>query len=132
MGPIMIPELPIYRNDEWGEYYVSYSADTIEIMMRKYLRDGSKVNIEHVQPVSGVDLQELFLKDSTRGIVPATYEDLPDGTLFGTFYVTNTEIWDLITKGEFTGFSLEGWFAHEQIKTQMAEAERLYNQIKHL
>lgn len=132
MGPIMIPDLPIYRRDESGEYYIQYPCETIEVMMRKFLRDGSRVNIEHFMPVTGVDLQELFLKDSTRGISPKNYDDLPDGTLFGTFYVSNTEVWDQILKGEVTGFSLEGWFAHDELSAanEQVEASQLFNQIK--
>lgn len=134
MGPIMIPDMPIYRCDENGEYYIKYSLDTIEIMMRKFLRDGSRVNIEHLIPVVGVDLQELFLKDSARGIIPKTYDDLPDGTLFGTFHVANNDIWEQIIKGEVTGFSLEGWFSHDRLSSQddRVEAAKLYRQIKHL
>lgn len=132
MGPIMIPNMPIYRRDEYGEYYVAYEMDTIEIMMRKYLHDGNRINIEHVFPVAGVELQEMFLKDSARGLSPTSYEDLPDGSLFGTFYVPNADAWQLITSGEVTGFSLEGWFAHALVGNEKQEAERLFRQIKHL
>ena len=48
-GPLMIADLPIYRRDEDGEYYVMFSADQIKKIVQRFFKKGyqSKVNIEH-------------------------------------------------------------------------------------
>jgi hypothetical protein len=38
------------------------------------------------------------------------FPDLPEGSWVATFYVDNDEVWNSIKKGEYNGFSLEGYF----------------------
>lgn len=110
-GPLMLADTPILRRDAVrGQYYLQFSRETIKKMAQKMLADGNaqKVNIEHSSPVEGVTLVELYLKDSTRGISPIEYEDVPEGSLFGTYKVDNETIWKAIKEGTFKGFSIEG------------------------
>jgi hypothetical protein len=41
------------------------------------------------------------------------FEDVPDGSLFGSFYVENDEVWGAIKDGKLKGFSVEGLFQYE-------------------
>jgi hypothetical protein len=96
-GPIMLADTPLYRRDEkFGEYYVLYSPKTIETMASKMLFDKrtTAVNIEHIEgsEVSGVILQELYIKNSSRGISPSEFSDVPEGSLFATYKVENQVI----------------------------------------
>jgi Putative phage serine protease XkdF len=112
-GPLMIAGLPIYRNDEDGEYYVIFDADNIKKAAFNYLRKGFSiaVNTEHVTDITGVYMVESFLIDSKRGLkTPDGFDTMPEGSWFGSFKVDNDEIWQKIKNGEFTGFSVEGMF----------------------
>ena len=63
------------------------------------------------QMVSGVNLIELFIKDIEKGINPAGFEDIENGSLFATYKVNNDEIWNEIKSGNYAGFSLQGYFS---------------------
>ena len=71
--------------------------------------------------VSGVNLIQLFIKDSEKGIVPQGFETIEDGSLFATYHVENDAIWNEIKNGTFKGFSLEGLFKVEQLKLKKEE-----------
>lgn len=132
-GPLMLADTPIYRNDEDGEYYVSFPAPAIERIVHKFFSLGnqSNVNLMHdaKQQVEGVVMFESFLSDTTRGIVPIRgYEDAPEGSWFGSFVVNNDKVWASIKDGTFTGFSVEGIFARLIPQEHSAE-EALMSQI---
>ena len=115
LGVVMRADFPIYRRDaKMGEYYIIYSADTIRQMAEKYLLDGrqNEVNLMHVDgsEVDGVDMVQYFIKDSAKGVAPAGFDGIADGSLFAEFHVVNDEVWDAIKAGTYKGFSLEGIF----------------------
>lgn len=135
-GVLMRADFPIYRNDaQLGEYYIQFSKETVKEMAEKLLLDGKHnwVNIEHLEntDVDGVDMVELFIKDSSKGINPKGFEDISDGSLFATFKIRNKEIWECIKQGVFQGFSLEGYFNYELAeKTEYDEIMDMINKIK--
>ena len=114
LGVIMRADHPIYRVGTSGyEYYIKYSKETIAKMARKMLDDKTfnYVDTEHNnQCVDGVKLEELFIKDTDKGINPVGFEDIENGSLFGKYRVLNDEVWADVKAGKFKGFSLEGYF----------------------
>lgn len=118
-GVVMRANYPIYRNDSnFGEYFIVYKEDTIKIMAQKMMLDKTfnNINIMHNDNefVDGVNIVELFIKDSSKGISPKGFEDIEEGSLFATYKVNNEAIWNDIKKGEFMGFSLEGLFSMQE------------------
>ena len=115
-GPMMLSDTPIYRQDkERGEYYVIFDAATIRKIVQKYFKQGNhhNVNAEHAVPVDGVFMFESYLINRIRGVMPPKgYEDVPDGSWFGSFKVDNNEVWN--NRDSFTGFSVEGLFGLEK------------------
>ena len=109
---------PIYRYDaEFGEYYTMFSAETIRKMAEKYLEENrqNRVNLMHCgEEVRGVQMVQLFIKDSAKGIIPSGFEDIEDGSLFAEFHIEDDEIWNWIKEGILRGFSLEGFFSMEE------------------
>lgn len=119
-GVIMRANFPIYRySKQTGEYYILYDADTIREMAEKYLSEGRQdnVNLQHEEgtDVDGVNLVQWFIKDTARGIAPAGFEEIEDGSLFGEFHITNDEVWAGVKGGTYKGFSLEGIFGREEV-----------------
>jgi hypothetical protein len=116
-GSLMVADLPIFRRDESGkEYYVVFDKEAIKNIVYKFMRNGlnANVNIMHDKGAlaEGVYLFESMLIDSERGIVtPDGFDELPNGSWFGSMKVDNDEIWNnYIKTGEFKGFSVEGVF----------------------
>lgn len=115
-GVIMRADFPIYRRDDRGEYYIIYRADTIRQMAEKYLAENraNRVDTMHNgQEVDGVEMVQFFIKDTARGVNPAGFEDIADGSLFAEFHCTNDEVWEQVKAGTFRGFSLEGFFSFQ-------------------
>ena len=131
-GVIMRCDFPIYRIAPDGtEYYITFDKQTIEKMCEKWLKDGfqSNVNLQHNPNayVDGVYLKEVYMKDIERGINPMGFEDIENGSLFGTYHILNDEVWELVKSGEFKGFSLEGYF--NTIEVEMSAEDKDFQEI---
>jgi hypothetical protein len=136
-GPLMIPQQLIYRNSEqFGEHYVKFSVDTIKQIAIKFSKKGYQKNVnlmhEADMKVDGLTMFESFISDSKRGIKPMeAFKDLPDGTWFGSFYVENPKVWDMVKEGQVKGFSVEGMFDYEkpmsEDEKQLAELREILN-----
>jgi hypothetical protein len=119
-GPLMIPQQLIYRNSEqFGEHYVKFSVETIKQIAIKFSKKGYQKNVnlmhEANMKVDGLTMFESFISDSKRGIKPMeAFKDLPDGTWFGSFYVENPKVWEMVKEGKVKGFSVEGMFDYEE------------------
>ena len=114
LGVVARANFPIYRKDErLGEYFIVFKPETIRKMAEKYLAESrqNNVNLMHGKDtdVEGVQMVQLFIQDSGKGIVPAGF-DVPDGSLFAEFHVLNDEVWKAVKDGTYKGFSLEGFF----------------------
>lgn len=135
-GPLMIPEIPIYRKDNAGEFYVVFGKDTIYKIAQKFMKElrNDKVNQMHdaSQKVAGVYMFESFIINTERGIhTPKGFDALPDGTWFGSYKIDNDEVWNQVKDGTFKGFSVEGFFDmnHERI-TDDALLQKVIEVIK--
>lgn len=130
-GPLMLADTPIYRYDSSGEYYVVFTAETIKKIAQKYFKKGyqSNVNLMHDngQVVDGVTMFESWIVDEKRGIKPMKgYEDVKDGSWFGSFKVENDDVWTMVKDGKVRGFSVEGMFNY---KTQTKEEKMMQDII---
>ena len=115
-GPLMLAEEPIIRNNaKYGQHFIKFSAETIKEIAIKFSKKGYQKNVnlmhdENMQ-LNGLVMFESFIVDSKRGIKPMNgFEDVKDGSWFGSFYVENPQAWDLIKQGKVKGFSVEGMF----------------------
>jgi hypothetical protein len=131
-GPLMIADLPIYRRDADEEYYVTFSAAEIKKIVQRFFKKGyqSKVNVEHSTPVDGVFMFESYIIDREKGIMPPKgFEEVSDGSWFGSFKVENEKIWEEVKAGTFKGFSVEGLFRYEKTNKVITEEEQIMSQI---
>lgn len=119
VGPAMIPDLPIYRRDETGEYYVFFDKKTIETIALKFYAKGFQQNANemHAKAVDGITFFQSWIADESKGIPKMKqFENLPDGTWFLGAKVENDETWTKVKDGTFKGFSVEGMFDMTEIK----------------
>lgn len=138
-GPLMLADELIYRNNEkFGEHYVKFSSETIRAIAIKFSKKKYQANVNLMhnpeQKVDGVTMFESFITDKKRGIMPmAGYEDVSDGSWFGSFYVENPEVWNAIKSGEYRGFSVEGLFDYEEpISHEMMILKRIENLLNEI
>lgn len=131
-GPLMIADLPIYRRDEEGEYYVMFTKDQIKKIVQRFFKKGyqAKVNIEHGKPAEGVYMFESYIIDRERGVNPPKgFEDVANGSWFGSFKIENEDLWKKVKDGTFKGFSVEGLFKYEKTGEVMTKEEEIMSQI---
>lgn len=134
-GPLMLADKPIYRNNkQFGEHYVTFTADTIKDIAIKFSKKGyqGNVNLMHDKDMQleGLIMFESFIVDKARGIQPmAGFEDAKDGSWFGSFYVENEKAWQLIKEGKVKGFSVEGFFEYPAKKQEPTYAEKKLQEL---
>jgi len=122
MGAAMIPDLPIYRRDERGEYYAIFKKDTIKALVQKLFKENkhNNFNEQHnaFKILDGVYIYQSFITDAELGITaPSGFENIADGTWFIAAKVENDEAWAKVKEeGLLKGFSVEGVFDLEPYK----------------
>jgi len=117
-GPLMIPDLPIFRRDEktQKEFYVTFDGETTEKMLKKFMQQGltKNINLMHDKKmiVDGAYLFEAWMADESRGVkAPENFSNLPDRTIYGSVYIADQQLFDeFIATGKLRGFSIEGMF----------------------
>ena len=126
-GVLCLADTPIYRNDErFGEYYVVFTKDTIQKMVERFAKSDlfRSVNLQHKDDsfVDGIYMFESYIVNKERGICPAEFADIPDGSWVGSYKVENPTLWEEIVNGnELNGFSLQGFF---RLDEKFSEAKK--------
>ena len=137
VGAAMIPDLPIYRRDERGEYYAIFKKDTINQLVQKYFKEQKTTEFNEMHDpllkLDGVYLYQSFITDKELGILPPKgFENVADGTWFIAAKVDNDEAWAKVKKeGLLKGFSVEGFFDIQPYKfNKMNKLEKVINLLK--
>ena len=127
-GIVAIPEKPLYRNKNGEEYDIVFSADAIESMAKKFMKNFRQMNVtlQHQEDATGIYMVEQWIKtdqEHDKSIALGFSSDIPNGTWFQTYYVDSNDVWDRITSGELRGFSLECVLGVEEIEEQIFEEQ---------
>ena len=104
IGPALVPDKPIYRNDKHGEYYISFDASSIKQIAADYLKH-LQINIDHNKSIPATVL-ESWIKESENDKSVDYGFDLPVGTWFVKIHIDNDEVWQDIKNNKY-GFSIE-------------------------
>jgi hypothetical protein len=113
-APAMIP-MEIYRNDEDGEYTVTFTEEEIEKIYSKFMMNYSSTeifNLEHdAEEVVPAYILESWIVDNPK--LDKSYTtfgiEVPKGTLMVTSQVTDKEYYNELVKNGQTGYSIEGF-----------------------
>ena len=142
LGALLIPNKPIYRTGDEGDYYIFFSKDTIVKASQMYLKNGYQNNstLEHEKALNGLTLVESWIVEDEVQDKSRKYGlDVPVGTWMGAVKVNNEEIWqEYVKTSKVKGFSIEGYFADkmerpkEDIKEDLSEDDIILNEIKNI
>lgn len=120
-------DYPIIRVNAAGEpYYILFNKETSKKLCQRLMRDGYQQNISldhNGTLIEGIQLQEIFIKDSGRGISPIGFEDAAEGSLFGVWHITDEELWKKCLEGKFGGVSMESMLNIQEFKQEKIETE---------
>ena len=120
LGPLLIPNKPIYRKNAEEEYYIYFSRETVRKASEGFLMKGnqSKSTLEHQHSIKGLTLVESWIVEDEQYDKSRKYGlDVPVGTWMGAIKVNNDEVWNEYVKtGKVKGFSVEGYFADKAKK----------------
>lgn len=133
-GVVCLADTPIYRyNEKMGEYYVVFTKETIEKMVEKFAKMDlfKSVNLQHddKQFVDDVYMIESYITNKERGISPAEFSDIPDGSWIASYKIDNESLWDEIINGnKLNGFSLQGMFELEEKFSKQEPKEETFDE----
>ena len=114
-APAMIPMEIYRRDDETGEYYVQFTAETIEQIHAKFMQDLKNrdiFNLEHdqSQQVPAYILESWIVDNPKEDKAFSTFGiEVPKGTLMLTAQITDQDYYNELVKNEQIGFSIEGF-----------------------
>ena len=136
---IVRTDYPILRLDADGNpFYVVFNRETSEKLCQKLMKDGFQQNISldhNGKLIEGIQLQEVFIKDSEKGVNPVGFDAAADGSLFGVWHIEDESLWEDCLSGKFGGVSMETWFDLENfnnINKKKSMASKIKEALKRL
>lgn len=117
MGPVLIPDQKIYRNNDGYEYYIVFSQNAIEQLSRKFLTElrNNQWSIQHEEETSSVSIVESWIKTGSEDKSNMFGFNMPVGTWMVTAQINDIDLWQKIKRGDMTGFSIEAWLNLDEI-----------------
>ena len=137
---IVRTDYPILRlTPDGNPYYIVFNKETSKKLCQKLMKDGFQqcISLDHNgKLIEGIQLQEVFIKDSEKGISPKGFEDAAEGSLFGIYHITDEQLWQDCLDGKFGGVSMETWFDiqnfHKTNKGKVNMANKIKEALKRL
>ena len=118
LGAILVPNKPIYRNQDGKEFYIYFSKDTVRKGMELFFKKGFQNNAteQHEKRLMGCTLVESWIKEDNVHDKSVKYGlEAPIGTWLGSMKVDDDQTYEKALKGEIKGFSIEGYFTDKLI-----------------
>jgi len=123
LGPVLIPDKPIYRRKDDEEFFVYFSKETIRRAMELYFIAGNQANatLEHQAPVKGTTLVESWIVEGEKDKSRHYGMSVPRGTWMASMKIDDDLLWsDWVKGGKVKGFSIEGLFARKESAEKMS------------
>jgi len=116
MGAALIPDKPIYRNQDGEEFYIYFSKETVAKAAEMFFKKSNHQNatLEHQQPIEGMTVFESWIVEDPNFDKSKKYGlDVPEGTWMVSMKVDDESIWtEQVKNDKVFGFSIEGSFAN--------------------
>ena len=128
-GPVLIPDIPIYRNDNNGEYNVVFTKDVIQELAIRYFRKKrcNNFDLNHSPDINDTDVTmfESYILGPHK-----KFRDLPYGTWCVSYKVNNPDVWAKIKESPISaGFSVELVAELGNAKLEEQTLEELINEL---
>ena len=121
LGAALIPDKPIYRNQNGEEFHVYFSKRTVRRAMELFFKFGNQNNstLEHEHKLNGLSVVESWIVESKEQDKSNLYNlDVPVGTWMVSVKVENDAVWnEWVKEKKVSGFSIEGFFC-DRFKAQ--------------
>ena len=121
LGAVLIPDKPIYRNQDGKEFNIVFPKETIRLSMENFFKKGYQNNstLEHNEQMALKDVTfvESWIKEDETNDKSVLYGfDEPVGTWFASMKINNDEVWnEYVKSGKVKGFSIDGFFDLEKV-----------------
>ena len=127
-------DFPILRvTPDGNPYYIVFNKDTAKVLCQRLMTDGMQQNISlnhNGKLIQGIQLQEVFIKDTEKGISPIGFEDAADGSLMGVYHIEDDALWNDCIEGRFKGISIESLLGIEEFKKKCNKKIKKNNMSK--
>ena len=121
LGVDLIPDKPIYRNQDGNEFYITFPKETIKASAHDFFKKGLQTNskIEHETEIEGISFCESWIVKDAKTDTALAYnlpkEDIIEGAWIMKMKCDNDEIYQKALDGEIKGFSIDGLFSLKEI-----------------
>lgn len=130
IGAALIPDLDIYRYDEWTgeEFYINFSRKCIENLADKFMKEnrGHNWTLGHERAAEGIYVFESWIKEDMerdKSVALGLPADLPVGTWFLSARINDNETWERVKDGRWHGFSVEAFVSLNELKFNKEETK---------
>lgn len=125
VGAVLIPNKPIYRNQNGEEFYVQFSSQTIEKLAHNFLMSDRIYSFteQHQDIADNVAVVESWIKLSENDKSVEYGLEAPIGTWFIAAKVDNDDLWSKVKNGELNGFSVEAFCSLDEINLNINKEE---------
>ena len=132
LGCALVPDKPIYRRDGGEEFYIQFSAETIEKLAHSYIANNRiySFSTDHKDLTDDVYIIETWLKTSENDKSKDYGLDVPIGSWLIMAKVENDAIWNRIKEGELQGFSIEAVVDLKEINNKIKNNMAKENKVK--
>lgn len=122
-GCALRADFPIYRRKSDEEFYIEFSAEAIDKISKRFMKDGFQRQWTegHKAEIEGLTITESWIKESMtmdKSIALGLSADIPVGSWFIGAYCENDDIWNAVKEGKYHGFSAEAVVSFEDFETQ--------------
>lgn len=136
MGPLLVPNKPIYRVDEktGQEFNVFFSKKTVRKIGELFMKRGlqNETTEEHEVDLDGNTIVEAWFKEDDVHDKSVLYGiEAPVGAWMGSMRVTD-DIYEKAENGVVTGFSIEGDFVDKFQASAQRKGEDILNTLKNI
>jgi len=121
LGVVLIPNKPIYRNQNGEEFYITFPKETIQASAHNFFKSGFQLNskLEHEAPIDGISFVESWIvkdpKNDTANAYGLDSNDIVEGSWIVKMKCENDEIYQKALSGEINGFSIDGLFNLKEV-----------------
>lgn len=132
VGAVLVPNKPIYRNQNCEEFYVQFSSQTIEKLAHDFLMSDRihSFTEQHEDIADNVAVVESWIKLSENDKSVEYGIDAPIGTWFIAAKVDNDDLWAKVKNGELNGFSVEAFCNLDEINLNIHKEMNKDNEVK--